>query len=106
IDTGAEKPIICTEYHGPGLFEFPENRKYASLMGAWTQSITNQSKADQSKKLTETQQKGVADLYKNMAKLAPQTQMFMVGCSEEVEDKFQRIACRQLRVRNMLAIAA
>jgi hypothetical protein len=75
-------------------------------MGAWTQSITNQSKADQSKKLTETQQKGVADLYKDMAELAPQTQMFMVGCSQELEDKFQRIACRQLVMRNILAMSA
>jgi hypothetical protein len=106
IDAGAERPIICTEYHGPGFFEFPGNRKYASLMSAWTQSITNQSKADQSKKLTATQQKGVADLYKDMAKLAPQTQMFMVGCSQELEDKFQRIACRQLVMRNILAMSA
>jgi hypothetical protein len=41
-----------------------------------------------------------------MAKLAPQTQMFMVGCSQELEDKFQRIACRQLVMRNILAMSA
>lgn len=69
VDAGARKPIICTEYHGPGLFEFPENRKYVGMMGAWTQSITNQGNAEQSTNLTRTQQQAVKDLYNNMSKL-------------------------------------
>jgi hypothetical protein len=105
-DAGARRPIICTEYHGPGLFEFPENRKYIGMLGAWIQSITNQGNAEQSKQLTQAQQHGVRDLYKNMHTLAPQTQMFMVGCPQELEERFQRIACRQLVMRNILALSA
>jgi hypothetical protein len=105
-DAGATKPIICTEYHGPGLFEFAENRKYVGLIGAWTQSITNQRDAEQSKNLTRSQQQAVRDLYKDMSNLAPQTQMFMVGCPPELENRFQRIACRQLVMRNLLALSA
>jgi hypothetical protein len=41
-----------------------------------------------------------------MARLAPQTQMFMVGCRQDLEDRFQRIACRQLVMRNLLAMSA
>lgn len=106
VDVGARKPIICTEYHGPGLFEFPENRKYVGMMAAWTQSITNQANAQQSTNLTRTQQQSVKDLYNDMTLVAPQTQMFMVGCRQDLEDRFQRIACRQLVMRNLLALSA
>ena len=37
---GYDKPIICTEYGGPNLFEFPENRKYISLLTSGIQSLT------------------------------------------------------------------
>src|SRR5262249_33166857 len=100
------KPMICTEYNGPGLFEFPVNRRYVGMLGAWTRSITNQRDAEQSKNLTQVQQQAVRELYNDMTKLAPETQMFMVGCHQELENRFQRIACRQLVMRNVLALSA
>jgi hypothetical protein len=45
-------------------------------------------------------------LYEQMASLPPQLQMFMRGCPEELEDKRHRINCRELVMRNLLALSA
>ncbi len=102
---GYQKPIICTEYGGPGFFEFAENRKYVPLIVSWMGA------------LTQTDSKGlpppdsasgnqIGDLYKNMATLAPQTQMFMLGCPPALEARYDRIQARSLVMRNVFAFAA
>src|SRR6266700_953197 len=73
IALGYDKPIIATEYGGPGLFEFAENRKYFALVMAWAQSM---SKTDD-KGQPMPDRGPIKDLYQNMSTLAPQTQMFM-----------------------------
>lgn len=45
-------------------------------------------------------------LYRRMAELPPQLQMFMDGCPPELEAKRHRIACRQIVMRNLLLLAA
>jgi hypothetical protein len=45
-------------------------------------------------------------LYEQMASLPPQLQMFMRGCPPELEEKRHRINCRELVMRNLLALAA
>ena len=99
-----EKPIICTEYGGPGLFEFPENRKYVSLAASWTQSV---AKPDQQSALAAVAATNpIEDLYRKMSELAPQTQMFLQGCPPEVDAKYQRIQARGIVERNLFALAA
>jgi len=99
---GVEKPIICTEYGGPNLFELPANRKYIPLVAAWSQGVTASS--------GQTSVSGggasVADLYHTMSALAPQTQMFMQGCPPELDAKYQRIQARGIVVRNLFALSA
>jgi hypothetical protein len=101
---GYDKPIICTEYGGPNLFEFPENRKYVPLVASWTQAVAT---ADE-KGATGSGDaaKPLQQLYEGMATLAPQTQMFMEGCSPELEAKYQRIQARGLVMRNIFAFSA
>jgi hypothetical protein len=41
-----------------------------------------------------------------MNTLAPETQMFMLGCSPELEAKYDRIQARGLVMRNLFALAA
>jgi hypothetical protein len=102
---GYDKPIIATEYGGPSLFEFPENRQYIPLIAAWSQSVTNTD--DKGLPSSGTANKNpIADLYKNMATLAPQTQMFMLGCPPELDAKYQRIQARGLVERNLFALSA
>jgi hypothetical protein len=99
---GYEKPIICTEYGGPNLFEFPANRKYIPLVAAWSQGITGASGEASGRGGAG----GVTDLYKNMSALAPETQMFMQGCPPELDAKYQRIQARSIVVRNLFALSA
>ncbi|HEU5078725.1 MAG TPA: hypothetical protein VFT72_05905 [Opitutaceae bacterium] len=102
---GYERPMICTEYGGPNIFEFPENRKYIPLMGTWSQSVT---KTDSNGQPTADHQSinKIEKLYLEMNTLAPQTQMFMQGCSPELEAKFQRIQSRSLVMRNLFGLSA
>jgi hypothetical protein len=100
-DLGYRKPIICTEYNGPYFFDYPENRPYADLMGPWMNSITTEG-GDGS----PPGQKEVAASYDKMDTLAPQTQMFMFGCPTELDQKFRRLQCRDLVMRNVLALSA
>lgn len=44
-------------------------------------------------------------LYDRMSDLPPQPQMFMAGCPPQLEAKRQRISCRQLVMRTLLALA-
>jgi hypothetical protein len=101
---GSVKPIICTEYGGPGLFEFPENRAYISLVQTWSQAVTTPD----SKGVPQTDQHGanrISELYSHMSSLAPQTQMFMQGCPRELDAKYNRIQSRGVVMRNLLALS-
>src|SRR5262249_11157890 len=48
----------------------------------------------------------IAELYKHMGSLPPETQMFMFGCAPELEAKYDRIQARGLVMRNLFAFAA
>ena len=102
---GYDKPIICTEYGGPAFFQFLPNRKYFSLLSAWMQSIatTGPNGAPQTDTAGSNQ---IAALYQNMNSLAPETQMFMLGCAPALEAKYDRIQARGLVMRNLFAFAA
>jgi len=70
-----QRPIICTEYGGPNLFEFPENRPYISLVSTWSQAATTPDKQGS----PQSDQHGanrISELYARMPTLPPQTQMF------------------------------
>jgi hypothetical protein len=95
---GPEKPILCTEYDGPGFFEFSPNIAYVSAVIKWAQSVAN---GDGRGGRAE-----VAALYAKMGTLAKQTQMFMEGCSADLQKKLERLQARDLVMRNMLALSA
>jgi hypothetical protein len=48
----------------------------------------------------------VAALYAKMSTLGKQTQMFMEGCSADLQRKLERLQARDLVMRNMLALSA
>jgi hypothetical protein len=103
-DLGYQKPIICTEYNGPGFFELRENLRYGSLASEWANSIADAGEGQVP--AGEGGKDGVAALYDRMETLAPQTQMFMAGCSKALEEKFFRLQCRDMVMRNVLAFSA
>jgi hypothetical protein len=103
VALGYIKPIICTEYGGPSFFAFPENRKYFSLLTSWMQSVARGGPGGTVFNAGANQ---IAELYSRMSSLAPETQMFMLGCAPEMEAKYDRIQARELVMRNLFAFAA
>ena len=95
---GHEKPILCTEYNGPGFFEFPQNIAYVGAVMKWSQSVASgDGRGGESE---------VAALYEKMSALAKQTQMFMEGCSADLQHRYERLQARDLVMRNLLALSA
>lgn len=101
---GYERPMVCTEYGGPNLFEFAENRKYIPLMSTWSQAVTTTDKAG-NPTADHHSINQIEKLYLEMNTLAPQTQMFMQGCPPELEAKFERIQSRSLVMRNLFGLS-
>ena len=76
---GYQKPIICTEYNGPGFFEFPVNRQYVGLVTQWAGAITGGA-MERGTDPADATKNPIAALYAKRDTLAPQTQMFLAGC--------------------------
>ncbi|MGD0813426.1 MAG: hypothetical protein ABSA83_07470 [Verrucomicrobiota bacterium] len=102
---GYDKPIICTEYDGPGFYEFPANLKYVSLLSPWTQSVL-QTGSNGFPSRDHSGSNQIAKLYTEINSLAPETQMFLLRCSPELEAKHDRIQARDLVMRNIFAFSA
>ncbi len=102
---GVDKPILCTEYGGPGLFEFRENLALVPLATTWSQSV---QATDKDGNPTHDPHSGnqITELYGKMTTLPPQTQMFMLDCAPELEAKMRRIQARDLVMRNMFALSS
>lgn len=71
----------------------------------WMQAVAG-GHANGTPTATDAGQGGVAELYRTMDQLPPQTQMFMQGCSSQLQAKFERIQARDLEMRNVLALSA
>ena len=100
-DSAHGQPIICTEYNGPGFFGFPVNFKYIGQVIEWQRVVATHDSAAYAK-----MKNPIADMYDSIDKLAPQTQMFMMGCSKELNDKYDRLQCRDIVMRNVLAFSS
>ncbi|MEO8412959.1 MAG: hypothetical protein ABI472_04840 [Ginsengibacter sp.] len=101
MDSAQGQPIICTEYNGPGFFGFPVNFKYIGQVVAWQSAVATGDTA-----AYLNMKNPLAAMYDSINSLAPQTQMFMMGCSKELNDKYNRLQGRDIVMRNMLALSA
>lgn len=101
---GYDKPIFCTEYGGPSLFEFAANRQYRAWVSAWATAIGPSSGGEPVGGNPLANE--IKRLYDTMHTLPPETQMFLLGCPQELEAKFHRIQSRGLVMRNVLALSA
>lgn len=97
---GYEKPIFCTEYGGPSLFQFPANRQYRAWITEWSQLVSSGDLKDSPVSAR------IAHLYETMADLPPETQMFMQGSLPTIEARLYRIQARELVMRNLFALSA
>lgn len=103
---GYQKPLFIGEYNGPAPFEFGENFPFIGhLMGEFIASILDEDLQAQTEH-SEAESRAIQTLYDRMDQLPPQTQMFLDGCSHELEEKRHRMNCRDLVMRNLLALSA
>ena len=109
-ELGYERPIVAGEYNAPWPSLYPEaesamNEAMAAAFappGEGEEGSTPQAGAAQ----RTPEQLALAGLYERMSSLPPQLQMFMHGCPPELEDKRDRINCREIIMRNLLALSA
>jgi hypothetical protein len=102
---GYQKPLVAGEYNAPWPNLYPE--AVAAMQAALAAAFAGGDVTggpDASRQTPE--QAAMASLYERMASLPPQLQMFMRGCPKELEDKRHRINCREIVMRNLLALAS
>jgi hypothetical protein len=98
---GYEKPLVAGEYNAPWPNLYPE--AVAAMQAALAAAFAGGPDASDGGQTPE--QAAMAGLYERMDSLPPQLQMFMRGCPRELEDKRHRINCREIVMRNLLALA-
>jgi hypothetical protein len=107
---GYARPVLAGEYSGPSIFEFRdvEAALQEVLVSAFAEPPAAQSTAALRAGMTQEtpERRGMRTLYAHLADLPERLQMFMQGCSPELEARRHRIASRQVVVRNLLALAA
>ncbi|MEV4601869.1 hypothetical protein AB0K15_31270 [Amycolatopsis sp. NPDC049253] len=107
---GEPKPIVAGEHGGPVPFEFPELEPVMqqAFLSALADAPATQSTGElQERAARETPERAaMRSLYARMAELPPRLQMFLDGCPPELGALRDRIGCRQLVVRTVLALAA
>jgi hypothetical protein len=86
---GGIKPIVASEYNGPGFFDFPGNRRWAGgMMNPATAVAT------------------IGRLNATAETLPVETRMFLAGATAQDAAHLQALAADDLVTRNVLALAA
>ena len=109
---GYLKPVVVGEHAGPQPFEFPEAMAvmqetfaaaFAGLSGSSPSQSTDELTARAGQDTPE--RRVMTALYDRIGTLPPRLQMFMAGCPAELEARRQRINCRQVVMRTLLALS-
>ena len=105
---GYEKPIVVGEYNAPwpNLFPAATAAMDEVLAAAFAAAGSAEEQGEQQSGPRTPEQTAMAALYERMSGLPPQLQMFMAGCPEALEAKRHRINCREIVMRNLLALSA
>lgn len=104
---GGEKPVVVGEYGGPTLLGFPrlEPVMQQVMMEAFGGAGPSMDSADLAAQAETPDRKAMRALYARMASLPPELQMFMQNCPPELAARRDRIACREIVTRNLLALS-
>ncbi|HEV8222457.1 MAG TPA: hypothetical protein VGQ05_19470 [Streptosporangiaceae bacterium] len=108
---GYVKPLVAGELAGPQPFEFPA--AMAAVQQAFAAAFTGtgeapgQSTGELAERVSQDtpEHRAMDALYARMSELPPELAMFLVGCPDKLEARRQRIQCRQIVQRTMLALA-
>ncbi|WP_406376209.1 hypothetical protein OG788_42355 [Streptomyces sp. NBC_00647] len=98
---GYERPVVAGEYNGPTLFEFPEAQ--AAFQREMTAAFTAPATGPEAE---PPDRRTMRALYDRAAELPDTLRMFLEDCPPELTARRDRINCRQIVTRNILALAA
>ena len=104
------KPVVAGEHAGPQPFEFGE--AVGVMQQVFTEAFAQAPATQSTGELTERaaqetpERRAMNALYDRMDRLPPRLQMFLAGCPADLEARRERIACRQVAARIVLALAA
>lgn len=105
---GYDRPIFIGEYNGPALVAFPENRRHLKPVMQAMRSLSKSLRTRDAAKadtLGAAERRAIAGLYEQMPQLPAQLQMFMQGCPPHLRAKRDRINCREIIMRTVLALS-
>jgi hypothetical protein len=106
---GYLKPVVVGEHGGPQPFEF--GAAMAVMQQVFAAAFAEPPPAQSTGELAAQagqdtpERRAMAALYDRMDELPPTLQMFMAGCPSELAARRDRINCRQLVMRTVLALA-
>jgi hypothetical protein len=108
LEHGYLKPVVVGEHAGPQPFEFPEamavmQEVFAQAFAEAPASQSTDELAARAKQDTP-ERRAMTALYERMSDLPPRLQMFLADCPAELEAKRDRIGCRQVVMRTLLAL--
>jgi hypothetical protein len=107
---GYLKPVVVGEHAGPQPFEFPGAMAVMQevFAAAFAQAPPSQSTGELAARAPQDtpERRAMTALYDRMSELPPELAMFLDGCPADLEARRERIACRQIVTRTVLAQAA
>jgi hypothetical protein len=95
---GYQKPLLVGEYNAPWPNLYPE------ALAAMEETMAAVEGGGDPRRTPE--EAAIANLYERMVNLPLELQMFMRGCPPELDAKRDRINCREIVMRNLLALSA
>jgi hypothetical protein len=103
------KPVLVGEHAGPQPFEFPAatgvmQQVFAAAFAEPPATSSTDELAAQARHQTP-ERRAMTALYDRIGELPPELAMFMAGCPPELEARRQRINCRQIVMRTVIALA-
>jgi hypothetical protein len=107
---GYQRPVVVGEYNGPLPLQFPEVWPHLTEVLPTLHALVTAKPSALSKLDFDAPQgpdePAMLALYQRIDSLPPALQMFMTGCPPQLAAKRERSNCRDLVVRNLLALAA
>ena len=106
---GYEKPVVAGEYGGPVLFEFPELDPILqqAMAEAFIEPVNQSVEALRTQVGQDTpERRAMVWLYEHAAELPDQLRMFLDNCPPELAARRDRIHCRQIVTRVLLALSS
>ncbi len=103
------KPVVAGELAGPQPFEFPAattvmQQVFAAAFAEPPPTSSTDELAARAGQDTP-ERRAMTRLYQKIGELPPELAMFMAGCPPELEARRQRINCRQIVMRTLIAMA-